>query len=74
MIVTYYEMRFAVLSRYAVFSIPTESEKVRRFIEGLSYSTMYEMAQEVEIETTIHQPVEISRRLVVPTLEKGLPW
>lgn len=32
-----YESRFTELSHHAVILIPTKSEKVRRFIEGLNY-------------------------------------
>ncbi|XP_070057801.1 uncharacterized protein [Nicotiana tomentosiformis] len=35
--VTQYEMRFSELARYAVCLVPTEREKIRRFINGLKH-------------------------------------
>ncbi|XP_070036747.1 uncharacterized protein [Nicotiana tomentosiformis] len=35
--VTHYEMRFSELACHAVWLVPTEREKIRRFIDGLNY-------------------------------------
>ncbi|XP_070045311.1 uncharacterized protein [Nicotiana tomentosiformis] len=38
MFVTQYETRFVDLARHAIILLPTEREKVRRFIDGLTFS------------------------------------
>ncbi|XP_019262238.1 PREDICTED: uncharacterized protein LOC109240076 [Nicotiana attenuata] len=54
---------YELLSRHAAFLIPTEADKVRRFIEGLTYGIRIAMALELETGTTFHQVVEIARRI-----------
>lgn len=49
MSVTEYEIEFTELSQYVEFLVPTETEKVRRFIEGLTYGIKVYMAREAEI-------------------------
>lgn len=39
MSVTNYEMRFSELSHHAVILIPSEEEKISRFIDGLHHGT-----------------------------------
>lgn len=46
MTVTKYEAIFTKLSHHAAFLIPTEVEKVRRFIEGLPYGIRISIARE----------------------------
>ncbi|XP_070057795.1 uncharacterized protein [Nicotiana tomentosiformis] len=41
--VTQYEMRFSELSRYVVWLVPTEREKIRRFINGLNHQFRFVM-------------------------------
>lgn len=49
MSVTEYEARFTELSHHVTFLIPTEAEKVRRFMEGLNYGIRVTMACESEM-------------------------
>ncbi|XP_070045449.1 uncharacterized protein [Nicotiana tomentosiformis] len=35
--VTQYKMRFSELARHAVWLVPTDRERIRRFIDGLTY-------------------------------------
>lgn len=54
MSVTEYEARFTELPHHAAFFIPTGAEKVRQFVDGLTYGIKVVMAQEFEIGTTFH--------------------
>lgn len=65
MTVTLYKMRFIDLSRNEVVLIPTEREKVWRFIEGLAYGIRLQIARDTETETSLTQVVEIT---------KGIEW
>lgn len=55
MCIVEYEMKFVELSCYATFLIPTETKKVRRFIEGLNYGNRFWMARETKTGTTFSQ-------------------
>ncbi|XP_070045720.1 uncharacterized protein [Nicotiana tomentosiformis] len=35
--VMWYEMRFSKLARHAIWLVPTDRERIRRFIDGLTY-------------------------------------
>ena len=50
MTVTQYESRFVDLARHALLLLPTEGERVRRFIEGLTHPIRLQMAKETESE------------------------
>ncbi|XP_070057125.1 uncharacterized protein [Nicotiana tomentosiformis] len=63
MTVTQYEMRFTKLARHAIWLVPTEREKIRRFIDNLNYGLHYSLAVEVETYARFDQVVEIARRL-----------
>lgn len=52
-------MRFVDLSHRASILTPTKREKVRRFIEGLTYGIRLEMAREAESETSFSQVIDI---------------
>ncbi|XP_070034637.1 uncharacterized protein [Nicotiana tomentosiformis] len=61
--VTEYEMRFTEQSRHATILVPSEEERVRRFIDGLHYSIHLAMAREKETRISFHQVVEIACRV-----------
>lgn len=63
MIVNEYEARFIELSCHDSFLIPTEVEKVRQFIDGLTYGIRIVIAQNSDIWTTFHQAVETALRI-----------
>ncbi|XP_070037159.1 uncharacterized protein [Nicotiana tomentosiformis] len=46
MTVTQYETRFIDLAHHAIIMLPTEKERVRRFIDGLTYTIRLQMAKE----------------------------
>ena len=63
MSVTDYEARFSELSRHALMILPTEAERVRKFIAGLHTGIQATMAREVEMGTSYERVVEIARRI-----------
>ncbi|XP_070053737.1 uncharacterized protein [Nicotiana tomentosiformis] len=63
MSVTDYEARFSELSRHALMIIPTEMERVRRFVAGLHTGIQATMAREVEMGTSYELVVEIAQRI-----------
>ncbi|XP_070045778.1 uncharacterized protein [Nicotiana tomentosiformis] len=61
--VTDYKARFSELFRYALMILPTDAERVRRFVAGLHPSIQASMAREVEMGTDYQLVVEITRRI-----------
>ncbi|XP_070007580.1 uncharacterized protein [Nicotiana sylvestris] len=61
--VTDYKARFSELSRHALMVLPTDAERVRRFVAGLHPSIRASMAREVEMGTEYQLVVEIARRI-----------
>ncbi|XP_070037091.1 uncharacterized protein [Nicotiana tomentosiformis] len=43
--VTHYEMRFSELALHAVLLVPTNRERIRRFIDGLTYQLQFLMTR-----------------------------
>ncbi|XP_070042513.1 uncharacterized protein [Nicotiana tomentosiformis] len=62
-LVTDYEARFFELSHHALMILPTDVERVQRFIAGLHSGIRANMAREVEIGTSYQLVVEITRRI-----------
>ena len=63
MSMTDYEARFSELSLHALMILPTEAERVRRFVAGLHTGIQATMAREVEMGTSYERVVEIARRI-----------
>ncbi|XP_070037269.1 uncharacterized protein [Nicotiana tomentosiformis] len=63
MSVTDYEARFHELSLHALMILPTEAERVRRFIAGLHSGIRSTMAREVEMGIFYQLVVEIDWRI-----------
>ncbi|XP_070050701.1 uncharacterized protein [Nicotiana tomentosiformis] len=61
--VTDYDARFSELSRDALMILPTNVERVRRFVVGLHFGIRASMAREVEMRTNYQLVVEIARRI-----------
>ncbi|XP_070045149.1 uncharacterized protein [Nicotiana tomentosiformis] len=61
--VTQYEMRFSELAHHAVWLVPTERERIRRFIDGLNYGLCFVMTQEIASSARFYEVVDIDRRL-----------
>ncbi|XP_070036045.1 uncharacterized protein [Nicotiana tomentosiformis] len=60
---TDYEARFSELSRHALMILPTEAERVGRFVAVLHTGIQATMAREVEMGTSYELVVEIARRI-----------
>ncbi|XP_070045438.1 uncharacterized protein [Nicotiana tomentosiformis] len=65
MFVTQYEMRFSELALHAVWLVPTERERIRRFIDGLHYQLHFVMTRESVSGARFDEVVDIARRLEV---------
>ncbi|XP_070003178.1 uncharacterized protein [Nicotiana sylvestris] len=63
MFVTDYKVRFSELSRHALMILPTNAERVRRFVVGLCPGIRASMAREVAVGTEYQLVVEIARRI-----------
>ncbi|XP_070035916.1 uncharacterized protein [Nicotiana tomentosiformis] len=63
MSVTDYEARLSELSLHALMILPTEMDRVQRFIAGLHSGIWSTVAREVEMGTSYHLVMEIARRI-----------
>ncbi|XP_070035398.1 uncharacterized protein [Nicotiana tomentosiformis] len=61
--VTQYEMRFSELARHVVLLVPTEMERIKRFIDGLTYQLRFAMTQESVSGARFDEVVDIARLL-----------
>ncbi|XP_070047308.1 uncharacterized protein [Nicotiana tomentosiformis] len=60
---TQYEMRFSKLDHHAVWLVPTDRERIRRFIDGLTYQLWLPMTWERVSGATFDEAVEIARKI-----------
>ncbi|XP_070007506.1 uncharacterized protein [Nicotiana sylvestris] len=60
---TDYEARYSELSRHSLMILPTDGERVQRFIAGLHSGIRANMTREVEMGTPYQPVVEIARRI-----------
>lgn len=63
MTVTQYEMRFIDLARHALLTLPTERERVRRFIKGLAQPIRLQMAKETGSEISFQDAANVARQV-----------
>ena len=63
MTVTQYETRFIDLARHALLTLPTERERVRRFIKGLAQPIRLQMAKETGSEISFQDAANVARRV-----------
>ncbi|XP_070035493.1 uncharacterized protein [Nicotiana tomentosiformis] len=56
-------MRFLELARHTVWLVPTERERIRRFIDGLSYQLHFVMTRANTSGARFDEEVDIARRL-----------
>uniref|UniRef100_A0A1U7W3T7 Uncharacterized protein LOC104224715 n=1 Tax=Nicotiana sylvestris TaxID=4096 RepID=A0A1U7W3T7_NICSY len=61
MTVSQYEVRFSELARYAPWMVPTNRERIRRFVDGLIYPIRILMARERILSHTFEDAVDIAR-------------
>ncbi|XP_070056697.1 uncharacterized protein [Nicotiana tomentosiformis] len=72
MTITQYETQFVDLARNAIVLLPTERERVRRFIEGLTFNIRLQMASEAGVDISLHRVVDIARHIeMVRGQERG---
>ncbi|XP_070055091.1 uncharacterized protein [Nicotiana tomentosiformis] len=72
MIVTQYETHFVDLDRHALLLLPTEEERVRRFIDGLTHPNRLQMAKETGSEISFQMTANVARRIeMVLAQERG---
>nr|XP_018630737.1 uncharacterized protein LOC108947368 [Nicotiana tomentosiformis] len=72
MTVTQYETRFADLARHATILLPTEKDRVRRFIDGLTYTLKHQMAKDTGSDISFQAVVDIDKRTeLVYAQERG---
>ena len=63
MSVNQYETRFIALARNALVILPTDRERVRRFIEGLAQPIRLQMARESSTDISFQDAADIARRI-----------
>ncbi|XP_070046944.1 uncharacterized protein [Nicotiana tomentosiformis] len=63
MSLTQYEMRFSELSRHAIWLVPTDRERIRRFIDGLTFQLRLLMTRERESDANFDEVVDIARQI-----------
>ncbi|XP_070041444.1 uncharacterized protein [Nicotiana tomentosiformis] len=72
MTVTLYKTRFVDIARHATILLPTEKERVRRFIDGLTYTLRLQIAKETGSDISFQTVVDIARRIeLVRAQERG---
>ncbi|XP_070034758.1 uncharacterized protein [Nicotiana tomentosiformis] len=72
MTVTQYETRFVDLARHATILLHTEKERVRRFIDGLTYTIRLQIAKETRSDISFQMTIDIARRIeLVRAQERG---
>ncbi|XP_070036378.1 uncharacterized protein [Nicotiana tomentosiformis] len=69
--VTQYEMRFSKLAHHEVWSIPTDRERISRFIYGLTYQLQLLMTRERVSGATFDEVVDIARQIEVVSSQEG---
>ncbi|XP_070046559.1 uncharacterized protein [Nicotiana tomentosiformis] len=63
MSVTQYEMRFSEWAHHAIWLVPTQRERIRRFIDDLNYGLRFVMTREIASGARFDEVVDISRSL-----------
>ncbi|XP_070054345.1 uncharacterized protein [Nicotiana tomentosiformis] len=72
MSVTQYEMRFSELAHHAVWLVPTDKERIRRFINGLTYHLRLLVTRERVSGATFDEVVDIAWQIeMVCSQERG---
>ncbi|XP_070036631.1 uncharacterized protein [Nicotiana tomentosiformis] len=68
-----YETRFVDLARHAIVLLPTEKERVRKFIDGLTYTIRLQIAKETGSDISFQSAVNIARRIELVSAQKRGP-
>ncbi|XP_009781088.2 uncharacterized protein [Nicotiana sylvestris] len=61
MTVSPYELRFSELARYAPWMVPTDRERIMRFVDGLNYPIRILMARDRILSHTFEDAVDVAR-------------
>ncbi|XP_070036156.1 uncharacterized protein [Nicotiana tomentosiformis] len=70
MSVTQYEMRFSELASHAIWLIPTDMERIRRFIDGLTFQLRLLVTRERVSGATFDEVVEIAHQIEMVRSQK----
>ncbi|XP_070015331.1 uncharacterized protein [Nicotiana sylvestris] len=73
MTVTQYETRFMDLARHAIIFLHTKRERVRRFIDGLTFTIRLQMAKETGDDITFHRAIDIAGRIEMVRAQERAP-
>ncbi|XP_070037225.1 uncharacterized protein [Nicotiana tomentosiformis] len=65
MSVTQYEMQFSELACHAIWLVPTDRERIMRFIDGLTYQLQLLMTKERVSGATFDEVVNIARQIEI---------
>ncbi|XP_070050066.1 uncharacterized protein [Nicotiana tomentosiformis] len=63
MSVTQYDIRFSKLARHAIWLVPTDRERIMRFIDGFTYQLYLLMTRERVSGSTFDEVVDIARQI-----------
>ena len=63
MTVSQYESRFSELARHAIWMVPTDRERIRRFVDGLNYHLCILMTRERVLGATFEEVVDITHEI-----------
>ncbi|XP_070045395.1 uncharacterized protein [Nicotiana tomentosiformis] len=63
MSVTHYEMRFSELARHAIWLVPTDRERIMRFIDGLTFQLRLLVTRERVSSANFDEVVDIARQI-----------
>ncbi|XP_070022490.1 uncharacterized protein [Nicotiana sylvestris] len=63
MTLTQYEMRFSELARHAIWMIPSDRGRIRRFVDGFNYHLRILMTRERVLGATFEEVVDIAREI-----------
>ena len=58
-----YESRFSELARHAIWMVPTDRERIRRFVDGLTYQLHILMTRERVMGATFEEVVDNAREI-----------
>ncbi|XP_070056505.1 uncharacterized protein [Nicotiana tomentosiformis] len=62
---TQYELIFSELAHHAIWLVPTDRERIKRFIDGLTYQLRLLMTRERVYGATFNEVVDIARQIEV---------
>ncbi|XP_070046409.1 uncharacterized protein [Nicotiana tomentosiformis] len=72
MSVTHYEMRFSELAHHVVWMVPIDRERIKRFIDGLTYQLRLFMTRKRVSGATFDEVIDIARQIeMVCNQERG---